>query len=271
MFSMEVNKMEKIYYGTDENQFGELRLPEGDGPHPVAIVIHGGFWRSEYGVEQIDAVAKDLTAHGWATWTVEYRRVGHRDGGWPGTLLDVANAADYLRTLVDTYSLQLENIVTIGHSAGGHLALWLIGRHRLPTSSELHVENPIQIKSAVSLAGVSDLRVMHDVHDFRDKAIGGDPSNPTADLLGGSPDEVADRYNEASPSALLPLDVTQVLVHGALDVHVPVGISQHYYREAEEFGDFVKLVELPNAEHFMLTDPTTEAWAAILEEMELLR
>lgn len=263
--------MKKIYYGNHEHQFGELRLPEGDGPHPVAVVIHGGFWRSEYGIEQINEVAENLAENGWATWNIEYRRVGHEGGSWPGTLLDVAHATDYVRTLADTYALQLDNVVTIGHSAGGHLALWLAGRHRLPESSELHTQAPLRIKSAVSLAGVTDLRMMHKVHDIRNKAVGGEPNNPTADLLGGSPEEVANRYNEASPSALLPLDVTQVLVHGALDVHVPVGISQHYYREAEEFGDFVKLVELPNAEHFMVTDPSTEAWAEVLEEMELLK
>lgn len=268
---MEELSLEKIFYGNNEHQFGELRIPEGEGPHPVAIVIHGGFWRSEYGIEQIDKVAEHLALNGWATWNIEYRRVGHEGGAWPGTLLDVAHAADYVNKLADTYSLKLDNVVTIGHSAGGHLALWLAGRHRLSEHSELYTENPISIKSAVSLAGVSDLKMMHEVHNIRNQATGGSMSNPSADLLGGSPQEVAKRYNEASPFSLLPLDVPHVLIHGAMDVHVPIGLSQKYYREAEEFGDFVKLVELPEAEHFMLTDPTSEAWPIILEEMELLR
>jgi len=110
---------------------------------------------------------------------------------------------------------------------------------------------------------------MERVHDLRNQAVGSE-ANPSSDLLGGTPDEVPERYREASPSELLPLDVPQVLVHGALDVHVPIGISQHYYKQAEEFGDFVKLVELPEAEHFMLTDPSSDAWASVLEEMELL-
>ncbi|WP_079525872.1 alpha/beta hydrolase family protein [Halobacillus hunanensis] len=263
--------MKKIFYGENENQFGELRLPDYEGPHPVAIVIHGGFWREPFRLDNMTQVAEDLTANGIATWNIEYRRVGQEGGAWPGTLTDAADASDYLTTLANTYPLDLNRVITIGHSAGGHLALWLAARHYLPENSELHTTyHPLAISGAISLAGVSDLERMYDVHQFREKALSAEPNNPTAELLQSTPEEQPIRYHDASPIELLPLDVPQVLIHGALDINVPIGISDHYYREAQEAGDFVKYVGLPEAEHFMLTDTTTAAWKVVREEVETL-
>ncbi|WP_347552575.1 alpha/beta hydrolase [Pseudalkalibacillus hwajinpoensis] len=262
--------MEKIFYGTDENQFGELRLPQGEGPFPVAIVIHGGFWRKPFTLENMREVAEDLTASGFATWNIEYRRTGQEGGGWPGTLIDAATASDYIRTLSESYPLNLHKVVTIGHSAGGHLATWIAARHRIARESELFTENTLSVLGVVSLAGVNDLEMMHDVHHYRDTTLSLEANNPTAELIGGSPAEFPERYKNASPVKLLPLDVQQILVHGALDIHVPIGISDHYHREGEGEGDFVKLIELPSAEHFMLTDITSFAWETVKEEIQLL-
>lgn len=263
--------MEKLFYGNDENQFGELRIPEGDGLHPVAVVIHGGFWREPFKLDQMATVAEALTAKGIATWNIEYRRVSERGKAWPHTLTDVARACDHLYTLKDEYGLDLSNVITIGHSAGGHLATWLAARHKIGSESPLHTsDRPLPIGGVISLAGVTDLEMMHDVHEYRDETLSIEPNNPTADLIGGSPKEYPERYRDASPIELLPLDVHQVLIHGALDIHVPIGISSQYHREAQESGDFVKLVELPQAEHFMLTNTTTLAWKMVMEEVELL-
>lgn len=263
--------MNKLFYGSDENQFGELRLPKSDGPHPVAIVIHGGFWREPFKLDLMTKVAENLTANGIATWNIEYRRVSNRGEAWPETLTDVAQACDFLASLADDYSLDLSKVITIGHSAGGHLATWLAARHKLSKESELFTtDTPLTISGVISLAGVLDLETMHDVHEYRDQTLSLEPNNPTADLLGGSPKEVPERYRQASPIELLPLGVQQVLIHGALDVHVPIGISTNYHRMAQEAGDFVKLVELPQAEHFMLTDISSQAWEFVLEEVELL-
>src|SRR5260370_3919740 len=112
-------------YGTESLQFGELYLPGEPGPHRTVILIHGGYWPARYGLDLMTGLAEDLAARGYAAWNIEYRRVGDPGGGWPGTLLDVAFAADYLRILAPTYALDLQRVVSLGHSAGGHLAIWL--------------------------------------------------------------------------------------------------------------------------------------------------
>lgn len=260
----------RIFYGEDENQFGDLRIPEGDGPHPVAIVIHGGFWRARVGMDQMSEVAQDLSDRGMATWNIEYRRVGQEGGGWPGTLMDAAQAADHLYTLAESYSLDLSRVITVGHSAGGHLALWLAGRHRLSDRSVLKTSaSPISIYGAVSLGGVSDLKVMQEVHSIRENVVN-IMDHPVSDFIGGSPDQVPERYAEASPIELLPLGVKQILIHGNLDINVPVGISSIYSHHAKQAGDDIKLVEIPTAEHFKLVNTDSEEWLLVVAEIMTL-
>src|SRR5262245_51125921 len=122
----------RIAYGGDPLQFGDLRLPSGPGPYPVAVVIHGGCWFNLFGLEQMDAMSDTLTAAGVATWNIAYRRIGDPGGGFPNTLTDVGRAVDTVRELAPTYHLDLGRVITVGHSAGGHLALWVAARHRLP-------------------------------------------------------------------------------------------------------------------------------------------
>lgn len=245
-----------IPYGPNPVQFGDLRLPEGAGPHPVVVAIHGGFWRHVYDLSYFSPLCEELTRDGWATWNVEYRRVGEEGGGWPGTFLDVGAATDHLRELAGPHALDLRTVVTLGHSAGGHLALWVAARHKIPAGNPLHRESPLPVKAAVSLAGVCDLRKSEELK------LG---AGAAAALVGGSPQEVPDRYAVASPAELLPFGVPQVLVHGTNDTAVPFALSEAYQALAASKGDSARLVTLPNAEHFGLTQPLSHEWPRVSE------
>lgn len=251
----------RIAYGADASQFGELRLPEGAGPWPLAICLHGGFWRARYDLVHLGHLCAALTAAGIATWNVEYRRVGHASGGWPETFLDVARGADYVRELAGEYRLDLGRVVTIGHSAGGHLALWLAGRRRVPAGSEIASADPIALHGAVALAGVVDLARAHAL---------GLSADATGDLLGGAPEAVPERYAAASPAELLPLGVAQLLVHGTADDSVPFELSEGYVAAARAAGDEATLLPLPGAGHFEVIDPLAHEWPEILAAIEKL-
>jgi len=120
----------RVEYGPDSNQFGELRLPAGSGPHPVVALIHGGCFKAAYAsLRDLAPTGDALKAQGIATWNVEYRRLGQPGGGWPGTYQDVGHAVDQLRALAETYRPDLNRVVIVGHSAGG---ISRCGRHRAP-------------------------------------------------------------------------------------------------------------------------------------------
>jgi len=231
----------RIPYGSGEFHLAELRVPQTDGPYPVAIVIHGGFWRALYGLDYIGPACDALTAAGIATWNIEYRRLGHAGGGWPGTFDDVSNAADHLQSIAPQYNLDLNRVIAMGHSAGGHLALWLGTRKKW-------------LQGVISLAGVADLRRAWELKLS---------NNVAAEFLGGSPDEVPDRYKFASPIEQLPLGLPQKLFHGTLDDSVPYEISQRYVQAAKLRGDDAELITLENAGHFELADPRTKEFGMV--------
>lgn len=251
-------------YGEHASQFGVLRIPEIPGHCPVVITIHGGFWQSKYGLEENDPLVEDLARRGYATWNIEYRRIGEDGGGWAGTFHDVIEAVNHLIQLEDRFQLDLSRVVILGHSAGGHLALWLGSRISKVQTDEMGKPLLVPIHSIISLAGVSDLRKMWGVHF--EKGI----NSPVASLIGGTPQEVSNRYSCASPIELLPLNVEQILIHGETDRHVPVDLSIEYHRKAIEKGDKVRLVVLPMVEHFMITDPSSTAWKYVTDSLESL-
>jgi len=251
----------RVAYGTDALQFGELRLPEGPGPHPVAIVIHGGCWLAEYDLAYMSALAAALAGDGVATWSIEYRRVGDPGGGWPGTFADVAAAADHLRELADEHHLDLDRVLAVGHSAGGHLALWLAGRHRLGAEDGLRGTAPLPLVGAVALAGIPDLAAY---------AAPTGCGSAVAPLLGGEPSEVPDRLRRASPIELAPLGVPQILVIGGLDAIVPSEQANRYAAVAVEAGDRVDIREIAEAGHFELVVPEGEAWSVVRDAVREL-
>jgi acetyl esterase/lipase len=266
------SSMVRLAYGPEPLQFGELHLPAGTGLFPTVILIHGGFWRNPYGYTLMTSLAEDLAKHGIAAWNIEYRRVGDAGGGWPSTLLDVARAADYLRSIAHSYALDLQRVVSVGHSAGGHLALWLAARPRIANDNILATSGipgkedqqraiPLPLVGVVSQAGVADLEM-----GWR-RNLG---SGAVAELLGGSLQDVPECYAAASPAALLPLGVPQVLIHGTADDRVPFTMSQEYAQAARAAGDQVTLIKLEGADHFVLIDAFSDAWAKTVQSIREL-
>ncbi|MFN8523698.1 MAG: alpha/beta hydrolase [Chloroflexota bacterium] len=245
---------QRLSYGELPQQFGDLRLPAGPGPHPVVAAIHGGYWRAQIDLTYYGHLCAALTTLGYATWNIEYRRVGHAGGGWPGTFLDVAAGVDHLGALATRFPLDLDRVVLVGHSAGGHLALWNAARRKMPAGDPLGSANPLPLRGVVSLAGLTDLRRGYE------QSLGGAIIER---LLGGTPTEQPERYVAASPIELLPLGVRQVLLHGTADLNVPIEQSTAYAARARTAGDQVELFELPGADHFVIVDPRTADWQAV--------
>ncbi|EFH83852.1 alpha/beta hydrolase family protein [Ktedonobacter racemifer] len=250
----------RLNYGEDAFQFGDLYVPEKAGPHPIVLLLHGGFWRTLYGLDELTGLAQDLASLGMAAWNIEYRRIGNPFGGWPGTLLDAAQATEYLTTIHTSYDLDLQRSIIIGHSAGGHLALWVAGRHRVSADSPLTSQPPrLPLRAAISLAGAVDLE-----HTWRLQSGGG----ATEAFIGGSPADYPERYANASPARLLPLGIPQILLHGTQDQLLPLEVSQVYASNAIAAGDEVTLIELPETDHFALIDPHSMAWAVAVQTIK---
>jgi acetyl esterase/lipase len=255
-----------ISYGLAPQQRGELFLPSGKGPFPVVVLIHGGCWRADLpGVELTDYAAADLQHRGDAVWNVEYRRIGNPGGGYPGTFLDIAEAIDLLRPLAFANALDLGRVVLMGHSAGGHLALWAAARRLLPKTSALYRADPLPVAGVISLAGIGDLEAYRSTGPI---ACGG-PA--TIDQLVGPPVPThADAYADTSPVRLLPLRVPSMLVSGSLDPIVPARFATAFATRAGDADPKVRLLTIAGSGHFELIDPRSAAWQRMVPEIDRL-
>ena len=240
---------EVIDYGDAESQFGELFLPSGD-PRATIVLVHGGSWQDDTDLGLVRPMARDLAREGYAVWNVEYRRVGEDGGGWPGTFEDVGAAVDHVAVMAAEHPVDPERVIVVGHSAGGTLALWAGGR-----------PDGVRPLGVVSLAGFTDLEAC-----VQEDLLAGACSR----VLGGTPAEVPDRYLQASPLQRLPIDVAQVLVHGADDEIVPVRQSVQYAAAAEAAGDRASAVTVPDAGHFQLIDVKHPAYGDVLTGIDQL-
>jgi len=236
-------------YGESAEQFAVLTVPSTAGPHPVVVLIHGGFWRAAYGLDLMDPLAADLVRRGYAAWNVEYRRVGQPGGGWPGTLEDVAAAVDQLAEVAAVADLDLTRVSVVGHSAGGHLALWAAGRETLERGVP-GADPAVTVAAAVGLAPVTNLRM---------GAEGGLGGGAVVDFLGGLPEEFPDRYAVAEPN--LTADAAYAIIEGDADDIVP-----ERFARPDRPGD-VTFVLIPGADHFDVIDPAHAAWAAAVAEL----
>ncbi len=241
----------EVSYGTDVEQVADLRVPEGPGPHPVVVFLHGGGWKDLWRRDIMEGVAVDLAEHGIASWNVDFRRVGPSGGGWPRTFDDVSASVGALNEHADV--LDLDQVAIVGHSAGGALALTEAARSR--------DKGMIGLRLVVSIAGVVDL-----IEASGRGLVGGETI--VHRLMGGSPAEVPERYRDVSPRELLPLGVPQLLVQGLLD-YIPdlVDMNRQHLAAAREAGDEVELVEFPEVDHLGPIEPTNAAWIAVRERL----
>lgn len=240
---------QRMYYGSDrDNQFGDLYLPT-QPPVGVAVLVHGGFWLDQYGLDLMVPMAQVLLADGWAVWNLEYRRLGN-GGGWPATFEDAAVGIDHLTELAPKYEgVDLDKVVVLGHSAGGHLAAWAASR-----SAETPGGAPkVTIRGVVSLAGALDLL------DGEKQGLGGGTIDQ---LLGGTPAQVPDHYRLGDPAQLVPASCPVAVVRGSKDTTVPRSQATDYLAAAKAAHAPVSFTEL-GGDHFTIIDPTAASWPAI--------
>jgi acetyl esterase/lipase len=244
-----------VHYGSDPLQVVDVWLPAGRGPFPTVLMIHGGCWQTDVADRHLmDWVSNDLKRRGIAVWNIDYRGVDRPGGGYPGTVLDAAAAADALRDHAREFDLDTSHIVAVGHSAGGHLALWLAGRPRLPASSALHSARPLPIAAVVSLGGLPDLELETKVDNGCGKTV-------SATVAGG-------HYAETSVPRLAPLGVRQYLVNGLDDPIIPTRLATDYQTKMRAAGDKVTIDWIPASGHFELIAPETNAWATAVRDIE---
>ena len=251
-----------IPYGTDALQYGELWLPTTASNQrlPVVVLIHGGCWRADLpGTELVAFLADDLRKHGVAVWSLTYRRIGHKGGGYPGTFDDVAKGVAHLRELQDKFNLDLTRAVVTGHSAGGHLALWVAALAKVPAQSPLARKPSVNFKAVVGIAAIPDLA------HFAGAGTKPCGENTVAELLdlaargaAGAP------FRDTSPSEMLPLGVKQILIHGVRDGIVPPDIGLRYQAQAKASGENVEVNTQDNAGHFELIAPWTVAGRVVV-------
>lgn len=229
----------RFRYGPARSQRVDLYVPDGDGPFPVVVLLHGGYWRSRYRKSLMRGLAADLRRRGFAAWNVEYRRTGRHGGGWPMTLDDVGAAIDLLVELGDP-RLDLDRVDAVGHSAGGQLAIWAAARR----------DPGVAVRRVVAQSAVLDM------------VSAGEPAH---EFLGGPPAEVPEHYAAADPMQLIPLGKPTLLVHGAEDETVPLKRSRAYFEAARAAGDPVELVEPVPGHHRVHIDTRSDAWRVVAE------
>jgi len=261
-----------IAYGADQMQKADLWIPSGRGPHPTVLMVHGGCWQTEIADRRImNWIAADLRKRGIAVWNIDYRGVDRTGGGYPGTFADTAAAADALRAHAGRHKLDVDPLVAVGHSAGGHLALWLAARPAavrrppnplIPRGSPLIGGDPLPIDTVVSLGGLPDL-------ELAATPPGSGCGTEVIEKLVGPP-TLSSRhvYADTSVPRLAPLGIRQVLVNGLQDRIIPPAYAEDYAAKMRAAGDTVKVRIIENTGHVELIAPETAAWAAAVEEIE---
>jgi acetyl esterase/lipase len=261
----------RLSYGTNELNFGELRLPKASGPFPVMVLIHGGCWKAELpgldpratSLDLLRPIAAALPETGIATWNIEYHRVGNEGGGWPGTYHDIGRAIDFLRTIAAKHSLDTNRVIVGGHSAGGQLAFWAAARPKLPRENPLFAKDPLPLKGVVDLDGPIDLKAGA---PFTEQFCGFPAIH---EFMGGSPDSYPERYSMGSANTYLPLGINQLIVVGSLLGGIRDQVS-NYTKAAESKGDHVTVLDLQKTGHFGFLFPDSDSWKSVQDRIGTL-
>jgi acetyl esterase/lipase len=253
----------EIAYGPLPEQVADLWLPAGQGPFPVVLMVHGGCWRSDVAKLTImNYAAEDLRRRGIAVWNIEYRGVDRPGGGYPGTFQDVAAATDKLATIAPAYHLRTDHVVAFGHSAGGHLVLWLAARRRVPAASPLRSSRPLPIAAVVSSGGLPDLEAVHA------QDICGAANVET--LVGPSSARRPDVYADTSPAELGVGSDVERLISGDQDPIAPPALAGAYTAKMRGRGAHINALTVPNSGHVELISPGTVAWARTVRTIQAL-
>jgi acetyl esterase/lipase len=252
----------RVAYGSGTSQWADLYLPKGTGPFPVVVLVHGGCWSAEVGAESESQVAADLAAHGVAVWNIEYRRLGETGGGYPNMYLDVGAAFDKLRGEAGARSLDAAHVVAVGHSSGGHLALWAASRAKLPAGSALRTASPLPVAAVVSIAGAGDLKGLASVLPI---ACGDETKMD--DVVGKATPQRPDPFADTSPRALLPTGVRTLSINGVYDDILPPYTALWWRMAAAKSGDPADNAVLPDAGHFDVVAVQTPTWPAVRERI----
>lgn len=250
-----------IRYGEQAQQVVDLYLPAGNGPHPVVIMIHGGCWSQPWDRGLMNWISDDLRRRGIAVWNIDYRTLGEADrSAYPTLFEDVAAAADALRTHAAQYRLDTARVVSVGHSAGGHLALWLAGRRNLPTGHFAN-RNPLPIHAAISLGGLQDL-------ELAERPPGsGCGTEVVGRLIGRTLPGRSDPFADTSVPRMGALRIPQVLINGNQDRIIPTHFAEDYAGQMRALGDDVRVRMIDATGHVELVAPESAAWAAAVEEI----
>ncbi len=252
--------IDRISYAESASTYGRLRVPNGAGPFPVAVLVHGGCWVAEVNIDYFEPLEQALVRRGFAVWSLEYRRVGEPGGGYPNTYRDVGLGTDHLRTLAANRPLDLSRVIAVGHSAGGALALWLARRASLPKESALYVERPLPLAGVVGLAPAVDLENI-----AKTQACGPD----VARMWEEPASERAARFAQMSVMTTPVVDTRTAVILGDLDTEwTPAG--RRYVERARAAGAHVELTVVPGADHMAVADPRSPAWPALTRALDAL-
>ena len=251
----------RIQWGVGESQFGDLYMPQStQQENPTVVVIHGGCWFSAFGLEYSEDVAFALAESGYPTWNIEYRRLGN-GGEFPNMFNDITAAINYVDVLAQNYAIDNTVIYAVGHSAGGHLALWAAARAQIDPGSDLYTQQFLPVDGVVSLAGIGDLSAQTACGSAAFNLLGGDTV---------SQDQYNSRFANGSPQALLPTGVAALIVSGESDSIVPTVVGQNYVDDALLVGDRVEHLIVDGAGHFDLTDPDVMDFPSLITQLEVL-